>query len=276
VYFTDLRVATTIVQRAWRNVLRHRDAVRAALDRNRAVDVRWSAAAIVQRFWRRVSAIAAAQRQRQRNATLGATAVRLQLGWYKRNSMFTAFLLMRCLVVRHDFDLHDKAARKADVRHSSAVVIQRCWRAWCGRRRHAYIALRLRCVKRLQRWWRLARVHRRLHRWHCAIGKAVLMSKHARSMQRVWWSARPGRLLRSLQVGLLLASPAAWLPPHTYAPSVHANMCVCVHAAGANALQAGARESRAPGVRRALRDCHCGCVQGHDVPPAHQAHHRGS
>lgn len=78
----------------------------------------WTAAVHVQRVWRGAIARLRARRQRQRNLNLHLAALRVQRAWYKRNKMFTAFLLMRCLVVKHEWEVEAAAEAASLVREA--------------------------------------------------------------------------------------------------------------------------------------------------------------
>ena len=62
---------------------------------------------MIQRTWRGyVARSGPAAAQRRRNSDLSAAAIRVQVTWYKRNRLFSAFVLMRSLVVQHEKDCH--------------------------------------------------------------------------------------------------------------------------------------------------------------------------
>jgi hypothetical protein len=163
-------------------------------------DDMWSAAATVQRAWKCMVAKRLRVAQAKRNIMLNNAALRVQLTWYRRNKMFTAFLLMRCLVVQHMWEVEDDAMGVSAARCAAAVIMQTAWRKVMGARRMTFIRLRQQRVKQLQRWWRQRRFNRHLLLLCAGIWSYATMSRRARDIQRVWWRAKPGRLLASLKV----------------------------------------------------------------------------
>jgi hypothetical protein len=200
-YYNDLRAASSVIQRAWRSVIGHRVQRWLQQANNHSADTRWSAAAAIQRAWRGFAArTGPAAAQRQRNAALSLAAIRVQVTWYKRNRLFSAFVLMRSLVAQHDKDVAQQKHCRSSCRADAACKIQSSWRGLVARRRVAYVSFRIRCACRLQAWRRQCVWERRLRQFWTAVHSVLLHTRCARSVQGWWWRRKPGRLLASLKV----------------------------------------------------------------------------
>lgn len=127
-FFTDLRSAQLTISRAWRAALTWRLQRLVASIAHQEHDTQWWAAGEIQRVVRGHWARKRAQAQRDRNALLHLCAVRVQLAWYRRNNQFTAYVLLRSLVVQHNNDVEMQLTCRRQLRTCAASNIQAAWR----------------------------------------------------------------------------------------------------------------------------------------------------
>lgn len=198
-WYQRLLAAAEVVQNSWRGAKTRRlmEIMSLALRQNE--EEQWFAATQIQRVWRGHMGRQIRRAVKDWHLREHLAVVRLQCRWYKRNNQFTAFLLMRCLILHHEWDVEAEQEAKAKARSKSAAQVQALWRSLKARRRFRLLLWRHEHCVRLQAWWRGVQVRRHIEVIYAAQREAARRHRAAFAIQRTWWFAKPGRLLWHLR-----------------------------------------------------------------------------